>query len=510
MDKVFVGPRVSKLDTGTPPERVSRVTLMVDGSNAYTAGDDTGRTVEKSLPWATQAMAESVLRQLQGVTYLPFSGEDALLDPAAEIGDGITAGGVYSVLAKADVTFDGLYSADIAAPGGDEVEDEYPYKSRAQRQSERELAKIRSSITKTAERITLLVENEIEGLEGKLELTASSLTAQINNTRDGLNSKIELTASSLTTQINNVNDGLSSKIAQTAESIMLRVNGLENAYSSISQTVDSISLGVFNGQESSTITLYKNGIAVQSQEISFSGMVTFNDLNGNHGTVIDGGAIDTTTLRLDSLYGNNIYINDYSGMQAGVITTTGSSSYAGRKILIGSGAIEVTASPGDLYLSGGGYYGTSIQLTSGHAAISGDCIPNASGRYSCGSSGFKWSDVYADNDTIQTSDRAEKKEIDYDMERYSGLFDRLRPCSFLRVNGTSGRRHHGFIAQEVREAMEAEGMSGMDFAGYVEWKNGESRGCGLRYGEIIAMLVYEVQQLKREGAKNERHSEAYP
>ena len=145
MGKVFVGSRVSRLDTGTPPERVSRVTLAVDGDNVYTAGDDTGRTVEKRLPWATQAMAESVLRQLQGVTYLPFSGEDALLDPAAEIGDGVTAGGVYSVLAKADVTFDGLYSADIAAPGGDDVEDEYPSTALSQRQSERELARLRSS-----------------------------------------------------------------------------------------------------------------------------------------------------------------------------------------------------------------------------------------------------------------------------------------------------------------------------------------------------------------------------
>ena len=264
----------------------------MDGDNVYTAGDDTGRTVEKRLPWATQAMAESVLRQLQGMTYLPFSGEDALLDPAAEIGDGITVGGVYSVLAQEAVTFDGLYSADIAAPGGDEVEDEYPYKSRAQRQSERELARIRSSITKTAERITLLVENEVEGLEGELELTASSLTSEIKNTRDGLNSKIEQTASSLTTQISNTQSGLNSKIEQTAASIQSQVNGLNNAYSSISQTVDSISLGVSNGRESSTISLYMNGIAIQSEEISFSGVVTINDLNGDRGTIINGGAID--------------------------------------------------------------------------------------------------------------------------------------------------------------------------------------------------------------------------
>ena len=526
MGKVFVGSRVSRLDTGTPPERVSRVTLAVDGDNVYTAGDDTGRTVEKRLPWATQAMAESVLRRLQGVTYLPFSGEDALLDPAAEIGDGVTAGGVYSVLAKADVTFDGLYSADIAAPGGDEVEDEYPYKSRAQRQSERELARIRSSITKTAERITLLVENEVEGLEGKLELTASSLTSEIKNTRDGLNSKIEQTASSLTseikntrdglnskieqtassltTQINNTQSGLNSKIEQTAASIQTQINGLNNAYSSISQTVDSISLGVFNGRESSTIALYMNGIAIQSEEISFSGMVTFNDLSGDRGTVIDGGAIDTNTLRLNSLYGNYIYINDARGREAGMISATGSSSYDGQKMKFSSGAIEITATPGDLYLSGGGAYYATLQLGNGHAAIGGDCIPNSSGRYSCGSSAFPWSDVYADNDAIVTSDLTKKRDVSDDLSAYDRFFDALRPIRYRLENGKSGRVHLGLGAQDVERALEEAGLDGMDFGGFVK-SSREDGGFdhALRYGEFIPLCIARIQELTARVAKLE-------
>jgi len=501
LGKVFVGARVSRLDTGTPPERVSRVTLAVDGDNVYTAGDDTGRTVEKRLPWATQAMAESVLRQLQGMTYLPFSGEDALLDPAAEIGDGITVGGVYSVLAQEAVTFDGLYSADIAAPGGDEVEDEYPYKSRAQRQSERELARIRSSITKTAERITLLVENEVEGLEGELELTASSLTSEIKNTRDGLNSKIEQTASSLTTQISNTQSGLNSKIEQTAASIQSQVNGLNNAYSSISQTVDSISLGVSNGRESSTISLYMNGIAIQSEEISFSGVVTINDLNGDRGTIINGGAIDTDTLRLNSLYGNYIYIKDAREREAGLIAATGSSSYDGQKVVISSGAIEVTATPGDLYLSGGGAYYATLQLGNGHAAIGGGCIPNAASRYALGSSGFPWTDVYADNDAIVTSDLTKKWDVSDDLSAYGQFFDALRPVRYRLVGGKSGRVHLGLIAQDVERALAEAGLDGMDFGGFVKAPR-EDGGFdyALRYGEFIAMLIYEFKKMKAEMA----------
>ena len=33
------------------------------------------------------------------------------------------------------------------------------------------------------------------------------------------------------------------------------------------------------------------------------------------------------------------------------------------------------------------------------------------GRYSCGMSGFRWSDIYATNGAIQTSDREKKKDI---------------------------------------------------------------------------------------------------
>lgn len=481
LGKVFVGSRVSKLDTGTPPERVSRVTLAVDGDSVYTVGDDTGRTVEKRLPWATQAMAESVLRRLQGVTYLPFSGEDALLDPAAEIGDGVTAGGVYSVLAKADVTFDGLYSADIAAPGGDEVEDEYPYKPRAQRESEREMAKIRSQILKTAESITLRVENEINGLRGELTLTAERLAAEIENTAEGLSSRLELTASNFQVQI----------------------NGLNSAYSNISQTVDSISLGVFNGSDSSTITLYKNGIAVQSQNITFTGAVTFNDLNGSAGTIINGGAIDTDTLRVHSLYGDYIYIMDHYGGQAAMIYATSASSYEGEKFQLQSAAIDLWAVAGDLYLHSGR---TSIQITNGgDIQAAGNFIPESDARYTLGSSWFRWRDVYASNSQIVTSDRERKKDVGYGLERYEAFFDALRPVSYRLIDGQSGRTHLGLIAQDVEQSLADCGLTDMDFAGLIRSPREDGgEDYALRYGEFIALLIARVQNLTARVAELER------
>lgn len=504
LDKTFIGQRVSRLDIGRAPEPVSRVTLVVDGETSYTAGDDTGRTIEKTVPWATQIMAESVLRRLQGITYRPFDGTDALLDPAAEVGDGITIGGVYSTLAKADVTYDGLYTADIAAPGGSEIEDEYPYKSRSQREAARELAKIRSSITKTAERITLLVENEVEGLRGELTLTAESLTAQIENTEKGLNGKLELTAESFEVAISQTNGNVST-LSQTVDGISSTVETQGGAISTISQRVESISLKVTNGESSSTIALYKDGIAMEGQTISFTGMVTFNDINGNHGTTIDGGAIDTNTLKLNALHGDIIYLynsehdmNPWIGASAEIKIGNASSSYD--RFELSARSIYLEAWQGDLFLSSNS--GAEVQLGGGadgvHVAITGNLIPNSDSRYSCGASWFRWVDVYATNGTIVTSDRTQKKDISYDLDRYGALFDRLRPVSYKLINGQSGRTHLGLIAQDVEAALGECGLTDMDFAGLIRSPR-EDGGYdyALRYGEIIAMLIREVQELKR-------------
>ncbi len=489
-DKFFVGLDLTSAEDNGTHRPISRVTLLLDNENAVTAGDDTGAELLADCPHATQEMAAAILAQVKGHQYQMFSAEDAALDPSAELGDGITAGGIYSVISR--LSDDGSGYAGVSAPGEAELEDEYPTGGPMTKEFNRKVSMVRSQILKTAERITLLVENEVEGLSGRLELTAKSLTAEIKDTREGLTSKIEQTASSLTTQINNTQSGLNSKIEQTASSIQTQVNGLDNAYSSLRQTVNSISLGVYNGDSSSTITLYRDNIAIASQNISFRGMVTFDDLNGNHGTTIDGGAINTNTLQLNSLYGNYIYLRDARG-NIGAEFNIGAASSASDRCEMWARAIMLATNGGHIYLDA---RNAALEIGDYNVQADANVIPNRANMFSCGSYGFPWADVYSQDGTIQASDRAGKKEVEYDMDRYSGLFDRLRPCSFLRVKGTSGRRHHGFIAQEVKEALEAEGLTGMDFAGYAEWDG----GCGLRYGEIIAMLVHEVQQLKKKGA----------
>lgn len=613
LDKVFAGMKVSDLDTSAPPVRISRVNLRVDNETSYTAGDDSGRTIEKECPWGTQAMCDGILAQVRSVGYQPFSGVDCLLDPAAEVGDGITIGGVYSVLARTDITFDGLYTADPSAPGSDEVDDEYPYKSRASRLADRQRAQIYSRIIKTANMIRLEVVDEVRklnaritlevdrittevndvnaGLSSKIEQTASSLTSQITDTANGLNSKIEQTASSLTTKINDTQNGLSSQIQQTASSltaqitnkeaglkneikatadsltakisatdgrvtslsasldgISLRVQnaeggigqleltasslstrisnaeggvstlqqtaaslqsqitGTNNAVSSISQYVDSITLSVSNGMYSSTISLKAGSATISSREITFNGMVTFSDLAGNK-TIINGSTIDTKTLFLDSLYGDSIYLNDSEGEIAAELRTWDSSSAAGQSALqVWARAIGLYAynrrGGGDIFIRS---YDGYVTLDGGSGVTcANDFYPNADRRYDCGTSFFRWNNVYAQDGAISSSDRLEKFDIEYDMSKYEPVFDALRPCSYRRRYGDNYRAHTGFIAQDVAAARDAAGLPDSELAAYCQWEIDGITGCGLRYEELIALAVHEIQRAKARIAELER------
>ena len=117
------------------------VRLWYDDDQYFFAGDETGRVLEADNPWATQAMADSILAQVSGYAYQPFEAGAALLDPAAELGDGVNVGGVYGPLASITTRFDAMCTADIAAPADGDIEHEYPYLTPAQREYKRNKAR---------------------------------------------------------------------------------------------------------------------------------------------------------------------------------------------------------------------------------------------------------------------------------------------------------------------------------------------------------------------------------
>ena len=284
-DKVFLGTRMAQLDTSPALAPVSKVILAVDGENSYIAGNDTGRTVEVTCPYGTQEMANNILSALSSYTYTPAMAQDAILDPAAEIGDGLTMGGVYTVLAQSTLTFDGLMTSDAGAPGQAEQESEYKYQSPVIADINWQLAQTRSLISKTSEEILLQVENELEGLSSSFSVQLGQIQSQVT----GL-------------------DGQMSSITQTVSSITSQVNGLDGQVSTIEQKVDNITLSVSNGSTSSSISLSVGGVTVSSQTIQMNGLVTFTGL-ANGTTTIDGACIKTGTIEASRIDTDSLYVN---------------------------------------------------------------------------------------------------------------------------------------------------------------------------------------------------------
>lgn len=115
-------------------------TEKVEVENAYMAGDDTGRVLEADCPWATQAMADTILAQIVGYVWQGAVVEGAEITPAAELGDPVICDGVAFPLCSLSVTYDGAYAPTISAPADEEVDYEYHYESETERKLNRKVS----------------------------------------------------------------------------------------------------------------------------------------------------------------------------------------------------------------------------------------------------------------------------------------------------------------------------------------------------------------------------------
>lgn len=96
-----------------------------------------------------------------------------------------------------------------------------------------------------------------------------------------------------------------------AEQLSSRLTDAEGNISAVQQTAESITFTVANGSDSSTLTLMRDGVAVKSESISFSGMVSFYDLSHAGSTTINGANIKTGEINAVDIRGVNIYGCDY-------------------------------------------------------------------------------------------------------------------------------------------------------------------------------------------------------
>lgn len=182
-DKHYVGLDVTGFQDNGKRPAITSVTLQKDGDNTVTAGEYTGLDLYAVCPYATQEMALNILLQVRGYEYRAFQADSANLDPAAELGDGVDVGGIYAVLSAIDDDGDGY--PGISAPGEEELEDEFPYRSASTRELSNDVDSVRSFVTKSLGAMTV----ELNSIKTDIQqLTA--LVQAISNTVTQLESRV--------------------------------------------------------------------------------------------------------------------------------------------------------------------------------------------------------------------------------------------------------------------------------------------------------------------------------
>lgn len=326
-DKYYVGGDITSFADNGKYKPISRVTLLVDDDNSLTAGDDTGMEIVASCPHATQTMVNALLQTMKGYKYQAYEAGAANIDPAAELGDGVTVAGVYSPLSK--ISDDGRGYAGISSPGEAEMEDEYPSEGYITQEFNRKIAETRSSITKTANDITL----RIDGLDDSF--------TEVKTTLDGLT----VTDASGTTKIN----GSSIK----TDNLYVAAANITGKLTADQIQASSISVGdLKDGSSYATKTYVDNNAGLNANEVN-NAIATY---------------IDSTSITAQKLRGQIVELLANSNTAVGKLEIAYTTTGIGLGVKTTYGGIQIQAA-GNLFLSAG--TGGAITLQNNRIVLAG-------------------------------------------------------------------------------------------------------------------------------------------
>lgn len=214
-DVLSLRKEITALDKGDRFDPYSKIIINVTDDLFYEAGDDTGRTLTLSCPWGTQEMADNLLVQMRGFSYQPYKAEGAIMNPAAELGDAINVDGVYSGIYRMETTFDSHCSSNVSAPFDEEINYEYPYESKQEREVKRKNSEFSSQLSIHADKIKAEVEERTkqdESLKSEIKATSEAIQLEVSK------------------QQKEITDGLANDIAKQGEDIADEASKREEQY----------------------------------------------------------------------------------------------------------------------------------------------------------------------------------------------------------------------------------------------------------------------------------------
>ena len=160
-ENISLSKRYMELDVSPQFNGYSGVEIVVDeNTEPCFAGNRTGRVLTIENPWGTQEQADNILSSLQGFAYQPYTASGALLDPAAEIGDGVSLNGLYSGLYRISRNYSSLMATEISAPQDEEIDHEYPFETKGNREITRKFMAVESEFTLQSNKIEAKVSKQ--------------------------------------------------------------------------------------------------------------------------------------------------------------------------------------------------------------------------------------------------------------------------------------------------------------------------------------------------------------
>lgn len=408
----YLGRQMRSFDSAPQFDGFSKVVIVVSEDVEYSAGTDTGRTLTITNPWGTQQMANNILSKIKGHQYQPYTATDAILDPAVELGDGITANNVYSGIYTRKLKFGSMLTATVSAPSDEELDHEYPYVSKQERTITRNKAELKAQLTVQAEKIAAEVTNResaVKELYAALTIQAGRITQEVTDRQNAvttLNGQFAVQANLISAKVSKTGGSSSSFGWNLADSYWELVSGGSTVLKATSSglevrgkitalsgtiggfTITSNSLSYNNqtwgGTNSTGIYLGPNGIqcgpAANGVQITPSGALYAENGyfrgNVNAGNIQYGGSYGTlsgSALTSHSVYGSQIGYNSISTSytSSGINASLGYADYANGVFNGWNTAYSIAANTMHskyFYLNGSNINKKTISFTDGDGA----------------------------------------------------------------------------------------------------------------------------------------------
>lgn len=322
-DSINLLNNVSTLDVSPSAYGYTKVIIIAgtdDDGNviSYEAGSDGGSVLTINNPWGTQQMADNMLAKIQGWQYQPYSASGALLDPSAELGDGVNINGTYGGIFSRDTNFTSLMRSEISAPTNEEIEHEQTsaVESATDRAYSRLVKAVNTRITQNATLISLEAEARTasdEEINSQLNIQAGQIEARV--TKEGGSKSTfgwKLTDSSWELYSGN---GTVLKATSSGLEVTGKITASSGKIGGFDITSSYINYGglTWGSSASSGIYIGTSGIQLGSNvKISSSGYM---ELNGN--IKLNGTDISAQNLRTGANGGN-----DWGAGYSGATTRT--------------------------------------------------------------------------------------------------------------------------------------------------------------------------------------------